>query len=91
MDQMYRHGVDKAVLVQINGWFDNSYPIECMRRFPGRFSVGVVVDTDQRDAPGQLEAWVEQGAKASASGPQPGRREKTLSPFGRRPATWACP
>jgi L-fuconolactonase len=28
MDQMYRYGVDKAVLVQINGWFDNTYPIK---------------------------------------------------------------
>ena len=63
VDQMYRHGVDKAVLVQINGWFDNSYAIECMRRFPGRFSVVVVVDTDQRDAPDQLEEWVEQGSE----------------------------
>ena len=77
MDQMYRHGVDKAVLVQIDGWFDNSYPIECMRRFPGRFSVGAVVDTDQRDAPGQLEAWVEQGGEGIRLRPtQPGRARK---------------
>ena len=75
MDQMYRHGVDKAVLVQINGWFDNSYPIECMRRFPGRFSVVAVVDTDQRDAPGQLEAWVEQGGEG----------------IHLRPTAWECP
>ena len=73
---MYRHGVDKAALVQINGWFDNSYPIECMRRFPGRFSVVVVVDTDQRDAPGQLEAWVEQegeGIRLRPTTRSPGR------------------
>jgi len=77
IDQMYRHGVDKAVLVQIDGRFDNNYPIECMMRFPSRFSVVAVVDTDQRDAPGQLEAWVEQGGEGIRLRPtQPGRARK---------------
>lgn len=37
LDEMIRAGVDKATLVQIGGIYDNSYFIECMRRFPGRF------------------------------------------------------
>ena len=40
LDEMNRSRVDKAVLIQIGGMYDNSYLIECIRRFPGRFSVG---------------------------------------------------
>ena len=36
--QMNSNGVDKAVLIQMGGDYDNSYLIECVRRFPGRFS-----------------------------------------------------
>ena len=63
LDQMTRNGVDKAVLIQLLGWYDNSYPIECMRRFPGRFSVVVIVDTGRSDAEDRLEDWVKQGAE----------------------------
>ena len=63
LDQMTRNDVDKAVLIQINGMYDNSYPIECMRRFPGRFSVVALVDTDQPDAPNRLAEWVDQGVE----------------------------
>ncbi len=52
--QMELNGVDKAVLIQIIGWFDNTYPLECIRRYPGRFSVVTCVDTDQPDAPDKL-------------------------------------
>ena len=76
IDQMYRHGVDKAVLVQIDGWFDNSYPIECMWRFPGRFSVVAVADADQRTLPASWKRGSNREAKASVSGPQPGRARK---------------
>ena len=62
LDEMARNDVDKAVLIQARGFYDNSYLIECMRRFPGRFAVVVVVDTDAEDAPAVLEQWVEQGA-----------------------------
>ena len=34
LDEMTRNGVDKAVLIQFRGVFDNSYLIESMRRFP---------------------------------------------------------
>ena len=63
LDQMTRNGVDKAALIQIRGVYDNAYLIECMRRFPGRFSVVTIVDTDRPEAPDQLEEWVRQGAE----------------------------
>lgn len=63
LDEMNRNGVAKAVLVQISGEFDNTYLIECKRRFPVRFSVIANVDTARADAPEQLEKWVAQGAE----------------------------
>ena len=63
LDQMARNDVAKAVLIQIRGMYDNSYLIECMRRFPGRFSVVAMVDTDMPDAPESLEKWVKEGAE----------------------------
>ena len=69
LDQMNRNGVDKAVIVQIRGWYDNAYPVECMRRFPGRFSVVAVVDTDSPDASERLEDWVERGVEGVRLGP----------------------
>ena len=63
LDQMTRNDVDKAVLIQIMGVYDNSYIIECVRRFPGRFSAVVLVDTELPDAPDTLEGWVGEGAE----------------------------
>jgi L-fuconolactonase len=76
LDQMNRHGVAKATLVQIGGEYDNAYLIECMRRFPGRFSVVGLVDTDRPDAPAHLEQWAAQGVEGIRLGPlarSPGR------------------
>ena len=61
LHEMSRAGVDKALLVQIGGIYDNSYLIECMRRFPGRFSVVAMVDTDLPDAPQRLEELSREG------------------------------
>ena len=63
LDEMTRNGVDKAALIQFRGVYDNTYLIECMRRFPGRFSVVAIVDTDQPDAPERLAEWVKQGVE----------------------------
>lgn len=63
LEQMQRSGVEKAALIQIIGWYDNAYPLECKRRFPGKFSVVAVVDTDQPDAPQTLESWAAQGVE----------------------------
>ena len=63
LDQMTRNGVDKAALIQFRGVYDNSYLIECMKRFPGRFSSVVIVDTGRADASERLQEWVFQGAE----------------------------
>ena len=60
--QMTVNGVEKAVLIQHAGAYDNSYLFECASRFPGRFSVVVLVDTSQTDALSALERWTAQGA-----------------------------
>src|SRR6266567_5418968 len=62
LHEMDSNGVDHAVLVQINGQFDNAYQFECVRRYPRRFANVVMVDTDRPDAPQQLERLAEQGA-----------------------------
>jgi L-fuconolactonase len=38
LDEMNRSRVDKAVLIQIGGMYDNSYLIECMGRMHGPLS-----------------------------------------------------
>ena len=63
LDEMHRNGVSKTLLVQWSGEYDNSYLLECKRRFPGRFSVIVNVNTGQADALEQAEKLVEQGAE----------------------------
>ena len=67
--QMDANGVDKAVLVQHRGAYDNSYLLECARRLPGRFAVVALVDMSERDAPSTLEQWAAQGAVAVRLGP----------------------
>ena len=63
LHQMNSNGVDKAVLIQLGQvrTFDNSYLIECIRRFPGRFAAVGVVDTNAPDASERLGEWVNQG------------------------------
>ncbi|MBI2858426.1 MAG: amidohydrolase [Chloroflexi bacterium] len=61
--QMSINKVEKATLVQFLGQTDNSYLIECARRFPGRFSPVVIVDTKREDAPETLRYWVKEGAE----------------------------
>jgi L-fuconolactonase len=60
--EMDRYGVDQAVLIQINGQYDNSYQAECVRHYPGRLASVVLVDWQQRDAPQTLERLADQGA-----------------------------
>ena len=64
LSEMDIAGVDNALLVQMRGEYDNSYLIECMRRFPGRFSVVAMVNPELPDAPSILEGWVRQGCEA---------------------------
>jgi L-fuconolactonase len=59
LDQLFRHRVEHAVLVQHAGMFDNTYLIECAQRFPGRFAVACNVDSSRADAADTLSGWVE--------------------------------
>ncbi|MCH8869460.1 MAG: amidohydrolase [Chloroflexi bacterium] len=61
LHQMNTNGVDRAVLIQHGGTYDNTYLLECARRFPGRFVVVAIVDYTQPDAPQTLEKWASEG------------------------------
>ena len=60
--QMDRHGVEHAVLVQINGQTDNGYQREAVRRFPGRFASVVMVNTADASATEHLKREADLGA-----------------------------
>jgi L-fuconolactonase len=64
LDSMLRNRVEKALLIPL-AIVDslNPYLIECMRRFPGRFSVVATVDPYLPGALEQLEEWAKQGAE----------------------------
>ena len=62
--QMDRNEVDKAVLIQHRGVYDNTYLFDCVGRYPGRFAVAAMVDTAKDDATAALEKWAEAGAVA---------------------------
>ncbi|MFQ6030692.1 MAG: amidohydrolase family protein, partial [Dehalococcoidia bacterium] len=62
--QMEHNQVSKTVLVQSTSTTDNTYLIECLRRFPGRFSVVCRVDVESPNAPQDLERWAGAGAEA---------------------------
>jgi L-fuconolactonase len=64
--QMNMNKVDKTALVQRltqTGEKDNRYLFECVRRFPGRFSPVVMIDTGRLDAPKILKQWAKEGAE----------------------------
>ena len=67
--QMNANGVDKAVLIQHRGTYDNAYLFECASQFRGRFVVVVIVDTTQPDALAALEGWAAWGAVGVRLGP----------------------
>ena len=60
LSQMDLNGVDKAVLIQHRGNYDNRYLLECMQRFPGRFAAVVGVDPSQPDATATLEGLAQE-------------------------------
>ena len=62
--QMEHNQVEKTVLVQSSTTVDNTYVIESMRRFPGRFSVVCRVDVDSPNALNDLERWAGEGAES---------------------------
>ena len=62
LSQMERNSVDQAVLIQIQGQFNNDYQFSCARQYPGKFAPVVLIDTDAPDAAQILERLAEQGA-----------------------------
>ena len=50
LDEITRNGVDKAVLTQFFVVYDNSYLVDIMRRFSGRFSVFALLDVRRLDS-----------------------------------------
>ncbi len=59
--QMDRNDVDKAVLIQHRGQYDNRYLLECVQGFPSRFVAVGMVDTSLPDAPDTLTRWASEG------------------------------
>lgn len=59
---MDRNRVQHAVLVQMNGQTDNSYQMECLRRYPGRFASVVIVDEQSPNAVQELDRLAAEGA-----------------------------
>lgn len=62
LGQMARNGVDAAILIQIQGQFNNEYQFECIRQYPGKFASVVVIDTAAPDAVTTLEQLAARGA-----------------------------
>jgi predicted TIM-barrel fold metal-dependent hydrolase len=60
--QMDRAGVERAVLIQMRGEFNNDYQMGCLQRYPGRFASVVCVNTASADAPAHLRALAADGA-----------------------------
>ena len=56
---MEQASVDKAVLIQHGGNTDNSYHVECLKSYPGRFASAMIVEaTDDGE---KMRYWAEQG------------------------------
>src|SRR5580658_2361802 len=78
LEQMTRHGVAQAVLIQMLGQFDNGYQQECLKRFPGRFASVAMVDPNEPRALTLLQRLAEEGAsgvrlRPTARSPGPDR------------------
>lgn len=62
LDQMNRHGVQKAVLVQMLGQTDNRYQQDCVRRYPERLASVAWVDADAVDVATTIAGLACEGA-----------------------------
>jgi L-fuconolactonase len=60
--EMDRAGVEQAVLIQMNGQYNNQYQQDCLRRFPGRLASVVIVDIQDPGAVAELERLAANGA-----------------------------
>lgn len=57
--QMETNGVDKAVLIQYMGNPDNTYLLNCMASYPGRFQAAMIVEPD--DDGSRIREWASKG------------------------------
>ena len=60
--QMDLNNVDKGVLIQHRGVYDNAYLFDCADRFPGRFYVVVLVEVKNNKATNHLQKLADAGA-----------------------------
>jgi L-fuconolactonase len=75
---MDRNGVERAVLIQMNGQADNAYQFDVVRRFPERFASVVWVRADHPGACDALRREADRGAagvRLAASARSPGTDE----------------
>lgn len=70
LTHMDRHGVAGAVLTQVLGQTDNTYQMQCLSRYPGRFCSVVAVDPTARDAVETLRDLVAAGARGVRMRPE---------------------
>jgi predicted TIM-barrel fold metal-dependent hydrolase len=62
LQDMEEYAIDHCVLVQSSafGW-DNTYMVECLERYPGRFKAIGLVDPENPDNARDLERWMARG------------------------------
>ncbi|MBM3933510.1 MAG: amidohydrolase [SAR202 cluster bacterium] len=61
LETMAKHNVDHAVLVQfIAYWYDNSYIIDTMKQYPGKFAAIGLINWFEPGAPDRLEKLVKE-------------------------------
>jgi len=60
VSQMDQAGIDRAVLVQYGGQYDNRYQQEVCRRFPGRFAPWGMVDSEDPEVLTRIDEAVEE-------------------------------
>jgi predicted TIM-barrel fold metal-dependent hydrolase len=62
VQDMNKFGIDHCVLVQSSafGW-DNTYMVECLERYPGKFKAIGLVDPENPDNARDLERWMDRG------------------------------
>jgi hypothetical protein len=85
---MDRCQVDKGVLIQFAGELDNTYLVECTRRFPDRLAAIGLVDLAAPAVEQDMEYWFAEGVAGFRMPlPRPATLREPL-PAGARPRPW---
>jgi L-fuconolactonase len=73
IERMKKNRVDRTVLIQVIHYrWDNSYLVDCLRRFPKLFAGVCRVDPEDPAAPEHLESWTEKGCHGVRLSPTAG-------------------